>query len=199
MISPRYLPAVAILVAVTLVPTVVHSYIGYQADDGRTSDAVATRLDGIDGIDTHRNPEWVRDTFQTGDFVERRYGPDVTLSVARAYDAKRLYHHPELGLAYARVFDSTMVVRASSSVGPVPVHVLLGDSDMAAYALLYEGEFVTSPARFEISHALKMLVGPARPMTLFFARGSRSATPETSPVMRILVAGIESFLASPAR
>jgi hypothetical protein len=197
MMSTRYLPVVAVLLAVALVPTVVHTYAGVTASDGKSSGLVAMRLDGVDGIATNRSPGWVADNFGTTDFIERRYGTDVTLFVARGYDPKRLYHHPELGLAWGHSFDSASVLKVQSASVDIPLHTLSGDSDFAAYALLYDDKFIENPMSFQIENAVQALFRPQRPMTLFFARGRATSDPLRSPVVRILVSAIESFHASP--
>ena len=119
------------MLALALVPTIVHSYVGFRAFDGKRSRDVASQLAGLQGVDTGRRAAWVIDNFGTDDFIERRYGADVTLFVARSYDPKRLYHHPELGVAYGRRFDSTSVVQEAAGSRPVPIHVLLGEDELA--------------------------------------------------------------------
>ena len=198
MISSRSLAATAALLALALIPTVVHTYVGITATDGRTSGAVAHQLKGVEGVDTQRSAGWVTQYFGTEDFIERRYGTDVTLFVARGYDPKRLYHHPELALAYGRSYDSVNIVHVSSPAKSVPVHVLTGPGGLACYALLYDDEFVEKPLQFQAKQAISMLFSPRRQMTLFFARESASADPNESPAVRILLAAVESFLAQPS-
>jgi hypothetical protein len=198
MISSRSLAATAALLALALVPTVVHTYVGITATDGRTSGAVAHHLDGVEGVDTKRSVGWVTQYFGTEDFVERRYGTDVTLFVARGYDAKRMYHHPELALAYGRSYDSVNIAHVSSSAKSVPVYMLTGQGGLACYALLYNDEFVEKPLQFQARQAFSMLFSPRRQMTLFFARGSTSSDAIESPAVRILLAAVESFLAHPS-
>jgi hypothetical protein len=196
-IASRYLPATAVLLAVALVPTILHSYVGITASDGKSSGIIARNLHGIEGIDTSRRAVWVNEQYGTADFIERQYGPDVTLFVARGYDAKRLYHHPEIGVAHGRRFEPEYLAHVSTTHGPVPVHVLIGEDGLACYALLYDEQFVESPFRFEAAHILTTLIGPAKEMTLFFARGSAAANPSESSAVRILVAAIESFMSQP--
>jgi hypothetical protein len=169
--------------------------VGFTASDGKRSGIVASQLAGLQGVDTGRRAQWVIDNFGTDDFIERRYGADVTLFVARSYDPKRLYHHPELGVAYGQRFDSASVVQAPAGSRSVPVHVLSGEDGLACYAMLYDGEFVASPVRFEAGHIFSALVGPRRQMTLFFARGRVTPRPMDSSAVRVLLAAIDSFLA----
>jgi hypothetical protein len=194
-ISMRYAPAVAVLVGLALVPTILHAYIGFTASDQATSHRVSRQLGGIDGVDTARDVAWVKQYFNTTDFIERRYGADVTLFVARGFDAKALYHHPELGLAYGRTFTSTEVIDQTSSSGTIVLRLLEGADGFACYALLYGNEFVDSPLRFEVRRAVSLLFGPRREMTLFFAHGPATTHASESPVTRIVVAAVDSFRA----
>ena len=195
MISSRYAPAVVVLVGLALVPTILHAYIGFTAPDHATSQQVARQLGGIDGADTGRNTAWVRQYFNTTDFIERRYGAGITLFVARGFDAKALYHHPELGLAYGQTFTSNKVLEAEASSGAVLLHVLQGEDGFACYALLYGDEFVNDPFRFEMRRAASLLFGPRREMTLFFAHGPATTAPRKSPVTATVLAAIDSFRA----
>lgn len=198
MISTKYLSAIAGLVAIALVPTVIHSYVRLTASDGRVTSAVASNLNGVVGTDTKRSPTWVQENFGADDFIERRYS-DTTLFVARSYDLKSLYHHPELGAAYGRSYDTHRVQQVSTPDGPVAMHVLTGTGGVACYVLLYDRQYVEDPLLFHAKQALVMLFSPRRPMTLFFARGgTRSAVPEDSPVARLVLAALRSFLAQSA-
>jgi hypothetical protein len=139
----------------------------------------------------------VRELFGADDFIERRYD-DTTLFVARSYDLKALYHHPELGAAYARSYDTHRVQQVSTPDGPVAMHVLTGTGGLACYVLLYDREYVADPLLFHAKQALVMLFSPRRPMTLFFAHGPASSSPTESPAARLVVAALHSFLAQPS-
>ena len=195
MISNRYLPATATLLAFALVPTVLHTYVGITESDGKTTGAISRSLADQTGVDTGRSAVWVQENFEATDFIERRYPGEVTLFVARSYDPKRLYHHPELGAAYGRGYDSTDVVRIPKPSGAVPVHVLTGQGGLACYVLLYDGEFVENPWSFQARQVISMLASPRRQMTLFFAHGPAASDATKSPVARIVVAAVDSFLA----
>jgi hypothetical protein len=196
-ISRRYLGGLALLLALALVPTVLHTYIGFTTSDGKTSRTVPVRLKGDLWTDTGRNADWVHDNFASDDFIERRF-ERVTLFVARSYDPKSLYHHPELGLAYGRTFDPVVVSTVPSAAGPIPLHVLKGEDQLAVYALLYDGRFIADPVRFQLANAFAMLVSPRRQMTLFFAHGDAAAEPLRSAVARSVLAAAESFVQDPA-
>jgi hypothetical protein len=194
MISTKYVSAVSALMACVLVPTVMHTYIGARRDDGRTAGAINSHLGDLRGVDTGRQPAWAGAEFASGDFIERRYGRDLTLLVVRSYDAKRLYHHPELVAAYGQDFASSRVVRFD--VRPeVPVHVLSGASRSAAYALVYGGGFVEDPIRFQIVNAVSLMLRPRELMTLFFVHGTATTERLSSdtPTIALLLESIRSF------
>ena len=196
MVSRRYLIPVAALLALALIPTVLHTYVDVSATDGKSSRDVPADLLGNIWTDTGRNPAWVRDNFACDDFVERRF-QDVTLFVGRSYDPKSLYHHPELGLAYGQTFDPVTISTVASGAGPIPLHVLSGDRQLAVYALLYNGAFIADPVRFQLTNAFRMLVAPRRQMTLFFAHGGPAVEPRQSLIARAVVAAAEQFVGRP--
>lgn len=194
MISTRFATPVIAVLGITLVPVVIHTYVGMTASDGKTATDVSVMLDGRHGVDTNRRAGWVREQYDATDFIERRYGADVTLFVARGYDVKKLYHHPELGVGRGKGFEPAGVTHVPAKSGSIPIHMLTANNGLAGYALLYDGQFIERPYRFHVSQALSLLVKPRQPMTLFFAQGGAAASPVDSPVMRVLLAGIDSFL-----
>ena len=189
MISIRYAPAVTVLLALALIPTVRNSYGEPRIADGRTLQAIPTALAGRFGATTERGTAWTRPTLAAEDAIERRYGSDMTLFAARSFDAKRLYHHPELAVAYGRSYSSAGTREAASRPG-VTIHWLTGDDVWAIYALSYGDTFVSDPFQFEMRRAITTLVQPREPMTLFFVHGRGQATPEAEA---LLLAAIDSF------
>ena len=192
MMSRRYLEVLAALLALALIPTVLHTYVGVRIADGKSSRDVPSDLLGHRWADTTRNPAWVHDNFASDDFIERRL-LDVTLFVARSYDPKSLYHHPELGLAYGQTFEPVTISTVASAAGPMPLHVLSGERQLAVYALLYDGVFIANPVRFQLAHAFRMLIAPRHQMTLFFAHGGPAAAPLDSLAGRAVVAAAQDF------
>jgi hypothetical protein len=196
--------ATAVCLALALVPTVMHTYADVRATDGRTAAAVAPRLDGMSSRPTDRRAEWVKKTFDSDDWMERRYaakgGRDVLLFVTRSYDLKRLYHHPELAVAYGYDLRDAGTTPLPA-MQDVPVHVLRADApnaSLALYALLYDDEFVADPYALQVRTAWTLLVRPRRPMTLFFAHDP-AADPriplEAAPAAEVLFRAIRSFQA----
>src|SRR5688572_467043 len=126
MISSRFMPVACALIAIALVPTLIHSYAGAVEVDGRTTAGIPAFLAGFTSTDAGRNATWGKRRFDSDDWSERTYrnGVDaVRLTVVRSYDSKSLYHHPELAVAYPTSFPEEETRRFT--VRPeIPVHVL---------------------------------------------------------------------------
>jgi hypothetical protein len=196
MIAARDLLPLASVLALACIPTVVHSYMGRTVDDRRSAAAVPTRLNGLEGRPSGRSAAWVLETFGATDFIERQYG-SLTLFVARSYDAKRLYHHPELAVAYGDPYDRAVVVRRPERPD-VPIFVLeSGPERRSVYALLYEDQFIERPMHFQLRNALSLLVRPRAMMTLFFVR-QKSGAARADSAETLLLAAIDSFVAKAA-
>jgi hypothetical protein len=202
MIATRFAPAVALLLALALVPTIIHSYVGSDVRDGLSTGAISETVGGLSSTPTARKAAWVQRVFDTDDWIERRYvgdGQDLLLFAARSYDAKTLYHHPELALVRGVDLESQGVVRPPQ-MPELPVHVLgarSGSSNyIAAYALIYEGRFVDDPVRFQIRTAGELLFSGRKPLTLVFVTDTdspRDVALEKSPATALLVAAVRSF------
>jgi hypothetical protein len=201
MISPRYLTAVCVLLALALVPTVIHSYLGVVEADGRSTAAIPASLAGYTAAPTNRDPRWGAQRFEATDWFERRYvspTDEVMLTVLRSYDLKRLYHHPELDVAYGEPFmrSETHYFAAHPDI---PIHVLYSDVErgpVALYALHYDAGFVADPLMFQLRSATDLLIRGRKPMTLLFARDSSVAEQlpvEALPVTQLLFAAIRAF------
>jgi hypothetical protein len=201
MISPRYAAPVAALLALALVPTVIHSYRGAAVVDGLRAEAIPARLGDMGSSPINRRPGWVKDNFDTDDWIERTYKVDqrdVRLFVGRSYDAKRLYHHPELALL--RGTQTTPGPVAYATARPdVPLHTIEtsrdGRTGVAVYALLYDGSYINNPILFQLKTSAALLVSGRRPLTLFMA-SDLSGDPDRldeAPATRVLLAAIEAF------
>lgn len=201
MISLRFAPAVVVIAAVALIPTVIHSYWGLTIDDGLRVSAIPEVLAGARSKPTDRKARWVEANLASTDWFERTYtvgAQDVRLFVARSYDAKRLYHHPELALL--RGTEAEPAGRARLPGRPeVPIHVLntsrAGRNGSAVYALLYEGRYVENPVLFQIKTSAKLLFSGRKPMTLFLASDSAGSSRQIdkAPAVAVLTAAIQAF------
>lgn len=201
MISSRYAAPVAVLLALALVPTVIHSYRGATVVDGLTTASVPEQLDGMSSAPTTRGKKWVKSHFESEDWFERDYRAgtqEVRVFASRSYDAKRLYHHPELAL-----LRGTETMPAGVSYGTarpdIPLHVLRtakGErKGVAVYALLYDGKFIANPIRFQLRTSAELLLSGRKPLTLFMASdlAGRAENLDAAPATRVLLAAIESF------
>jgi hypothetical protein len=122
----------------------------------------------------------------------------MTLFVARSYDAKGLYHHPELGVAHGDAYGRATVIRTPDRP-EIPVFRLQAeDGKESVYALLYGEGFLENPMRFQLRNSVELLVRPRSPMTLFFVRQTSTSAGRVSPES-LLLAAIDSFRAQPAR
>lgn len=201
MISTRHAASVALLLALALIPTAIHSYWGVVASDGLRTANVPELLDGMSSTPTARKAPWVLSNFQSEDWIERTYhagANDVVLFAGRSYDPKRLYHHPELALL--RGYETAPVGTTYAQGRPdIPLHVVTmekGDRrGVAVYALLYDGHFIDNAVTFQLKTSAELLVGGRKPMTLFMA-SDLAGTPEQaaeSPAAHVLLAAIAAF------
>jgi hypothetical protein len=205
MLSPRYLPAIAVLLAAALVPTLIHSYTGDARPDDRTTAAVPHVLAGYASTPSGRAEGWGERRFDSFDWTEREYSGDgstVRLTVVRSYDLKSLYHHPELAVAYGGRFGGSFEraerVRLAAR-SDVPVHLLRpapGSASLAMYVLEYDGEYVEHPLWFQVRTAGALLFSRRKAMTLFFAhdlRVTEDASLDDLPSVSVLLAAVDSF------
>lgn len=191
MISTRLAPATAVLLLLALVPTAVHSYRGVSYDDGVRPRQVPVVIDGMGSMAEPRRDNWGQRRFNTDEWIDRWYGtaPRLRLTVVRTYDAKAVYHHPELAISYPDAQLGRPVLERLAD--GTPVFVLRGmdqSRDLVAYALLSDGRVVENPYVEQVRLALRMLVGGRRPMTLVYVQ-DRNPPPvplERQPAMALL-------------
>ena len=204
MISSRFIPVTCVLLALALVPTLIHSYAGVLVVDTRSTAAIPETLGGFSSTPTGRNATWGKRKFDSDDWIERRYasaGDEVVLTVVRSYDLKTLYHHPELAIADETPYTESAVMRFESNES-IPVHVLrsnTGERAGALYVLHYDDRFVENPIRFQMRTAGELLLSGRKPMTLFFARHrvTSGSEREQAAASGVLFSAIERFLAGP--
>ena len=201
MISRRYLAPLVVLLAIALVPTVIHQYLGLDEDDGRHLNAVPERLAGLNGRPTDRRKAYGQAVFGAHEWFEREYlgaGRQVRLFAARGFDQKRLYHHPEIALSRGVDLAPPQLVTLPGDP-PLQVH-LMWEKDgrgVAAYVLLYDGRSIADPVANQLRHALWQLFNPRRPMTLFYVSDPhqpRRAGFGKSPAARVLREAVDAFL-----
>ena len=201
MISPRFAGATAVVLALALVPTVIHSYLGVVTEDGISVRSVPETLEGMPSTSTQRRPGWVVSNFDTSEWIERVYrteSNDVTLFVGHGYDGKRFYHHPELALLRGTRTVPAGTARVASAPD-VPLHVVeterQGKTGVSVYALISEGTFIESPIAFQLQASARLLVGGRRPMTLVMATdlAGRRDQLDRAPATRVLLAALRAL------
>jgi hypothetical protein len=202
-VSYRFFPAVCLLLAGALVPTIIHSYSGAAFDDRRTTAAIPSVLAGFDSAPSGRDETWGKRRFDSDDWTEREYrnigGEKLRLTVVRSYDPKSVYHHPELAVAYRTSFVGEEVRRFEPRPD-IPVHVLKpgpGVGASAMYVLHYDTRFVDNPIAFQIRAAGELLFSKRRPMTLFFLfdeQANADARVQDATQAGLLFAAIDGFL-----
>jgi len=202
MISSRFALPVAIILLLALVPTVIHSYLGLTKDDGRSIPSINTVLNNFSSTPSNRNPGWREEIFDSYDWIERIYrdesGHAIRLFVGRSYDHKRLYHHPELALSYAKDLGHQKLVHLPSEPA-IAINVLQNPSrpGLAAYALVYNDEFIDNPIAHQLQDSLHLLIGARKPMTMFYVADDSVPTDvpfEKTPAAALLVSAIKDFL-----
>jgi hypothetical protein len=200
MIAHRYVPVIAVSIALALVPTLIHSYSDSRPQDGRTAAAISPSLAGYSSVPAPRSATWGKRRFDSDDWMDRAYragARTVRLTVVRSYDPKSLYHHPELAIADGASFSGVRVTRAAGRPD-VPVHVLTpaqGVNAAAAYVLHYRDRFVEDPILFQLRTAGELLVTPRQAMTIFFALERDPSGASPSAPADLLIAAIDDFLA----
>lgn len=201
MLSPRFGIIVGIILCIALIPTIIHNYIGAKAEDGFRASAISMTLAGLSSEATNRKATWAKDTFDADDWMERNYsgpsGENVLLFVARSYDLKRLYHHPEIGILHG-VDLKKEGMELLSGRPDVLVHVLRGRSGkgMAAYVLLYDRQFIENPISQQLLTSVQLLFNPRKAMMLFFVYDSEmkyGAPLKNSIAARILAEAVSNF------
>lgn len=180
MIAPHYSIPVIALLLVALIPTVIHNYLGLQAKDDAPVESIPTTFDNFVSKPSTRLDTWGQETFNSHDWIERMYtdenGRVVRLFVAKGFDHKRLYHHPELALSYG----NNMVnegIQWLQNEQKIPVNVLRNNNKpgLAAYVLWYDGQFIENPIQHQMRDTLKLLINPKKEMTLFYVSDSYSS------------------------
>jgi len=200
--SQRYALPVIILLAVALIPTVIHNYMEAKTKDGLITSAIPATIAGFTSTQTKRLPNWGETTFDSNDWVERQYtdstGKAVRLFVARSYDPKQLYHHPELAIVYGVDLKDAGKVQVDGA-RRIPVHLLRGrtSNGLAAYSLLYDGEFVENPITFQIRTSWQAIFRPRKQMTLFFVYDGDAVQGvgfDAQPAAQVLVGAVNGFI-----
>ena len=208
MIDTRYVLPVILLFCLAAVPTVIHGYRGLLVEDGYQTSAIPMNLAQTVGKPVNRPDAWIQDTYGSSDWLERDHrfpdGALVRLFVARSHDAKKLYHHPELGVLHGNAFE--WAGRERFNTRPeMPVTILrgeLGSPGIVFYALLSDGDFIDNPYTHQLRMSLSMLTSGRQATTLFMASDLSHpphAPPQSSKALKVLNAAVDAFLSQEPR
>ncbi len=174
MISYRYKVPVLLMLIVALIPTIIHNYLGATITDGKDLSKIPTKFADFISKPSKKLPIWGKEVFNTDEWVERIYRnrkfKTVRLFIARSYDHKRLYHHPELALSYGVSMSNKEMLNLTEHPG-INIYFLANDdyTKQAAYVLLYDKQFIDKPILHQLSESFRLLLNPRKPITLFYA------------------------------
>ena len=208
MISRRFAQALLVALAVALLPTLRHGYFGHLAAAPRvTEGSLPTAVQGALGSPRARTGGWMTSTYAADSWAERSYRPagrgEVSLFVARGFDLKKLYHHPELFVSYGTSLRPAGV-SVLPGTPPLPVTVLRSargeGTELVIYALVSGDEVVANPYVYQGQAALRQLLRGRELLTLIYVHAS-DANPDgpidAEPAARVLRDAVAGFLAQP--
>lgn len=201
-LAHRYVTPVALLLAGALIPTVMHSYADVRRDSGPTAQTVEQHLFAVRSRASDRTDRWVRRTFAAVDWMERWYtvgDRELLLFVARSYDHKRLYHHPELALVKGVDLEENGLAALPDGGRAQQLKARPGSRGAAAYALVYEGQTVTDPLFVQLRSVTTELLKPRLPMTLVFVFDSSTPITTTDDAALQLLSRTVQQLTNPPR
>jgi hypothetical protein len=202
MITTRHAWLVAGLLLLALVPTYFNVYRQPpELDAGALAATFPAELDGYRaGAPGRHDAEWAAAHFAANDYVERNYRVgtlELELFAARTYDAKKLFHFPELALTYGRSVTAERREELDVAGRVVPVRVLEFRQRNAvrrsASALFYGKRPVRDPVVFLFRTLPALFVGQREPMTLIYVQGEAHPSDEAA-----LVRELEELLATSA-
>lgn len=187
MVSARYAPHVFAFLAPAMAAVLLHSYIGLRAE--ACPQATSLFAGQSIGSGTFREKR-MQETFKAKRWAEgslQMPRPEWRgdFAVIQSYDAKRLYHRPELHLnrgstPVRRGLEQVHVDGDLVSIHHVYYSTTESTALHAAYILIYDSQPVANPYSAQIRLAPLQIVRGTYPMTLSFVsvRGPASAAHE---------------------
>ncbi|MCP4007608.1 MAG: hypothetical protein GY725_25790 [bacterium] len=180
-ISARYAPHIAVMLAVVLIPVVIHDYVGWRRDDCANPGVL------IPDSYAERQPEkrqsFMKSAFAADQWREGRVHGDrgetpLSYSIIRSWNAKRVYYRPAHRIAPARKPSGEHLKWVEHKGERIPIHVgdfgkrtLGGVRSLSVYALLYDSQPVANPYWTQLLAAPSMLIRGSQPMTLLIVSG----------------------------
>ncbi len=179
-LSRRHSTPLAVLLILTLLPVLVHSYFGFRSDDCAHPDLL---LGGCYAAapDDGRREAWMTETLAATAWCEGTIPTDVPglnldVRIVRSYDPKKLYHNPELAFMRGYSVRSKGLELIDAGIEKIPIHRLHFSSDrgsvFGAYLMVYNSKPVSNPYTAQLYSFLPQLLTGSRPMTLYFVSGA---------------------------
>ena len=175
LLSRRFVPQLAVLAGLALIPVLLHSYLGHRRDEC----ADPFRLVPSTNIDKPERDAYMKarlSAFQwrEGKVTGANGEPPLSYTIVRSYDAKNLYYLLERRLLNKEP-DEEKRVSVSLDGVMLPIRTLRFDPEpgsrtgsLAAYLLVYDGEPVDDPYLNQLLAAPANILLGALPMTAFF-------------------------------
>lgn len=187
-VSRRYLPHLLVLMLLLATPLILRQRTGFENDPCREPEALlytATRPGPTAPEDpdmTRKRSQWLERAAPEGAWAEGAVaveGADLSLRtlVVRSYDAKLLYHFPEVRFGSGEQSGRTSVAYVQDDGGPrLPIREVEFDRagsfhTVTAYLLVYGGRAVGNPYLAQLAAAPRQMITGSEPMTLFMVWG----------------------------
>jgi len=186
--SPRYIPHVAVVLALSAVLALLQARPGYDretcenpagifpasAEPYADGDTQPERRRAVYELAAGENGRWNEGSAEVAPGLRLNY------SIVRAFHPRRVYHQPGRNLATDLRTRQESIERIEDDGGVVSLHRIhfetarrAGDKQVvAAYMLIHRGETVENPVLAQVRGAPLEIVSGRRPMTryLVFAR-----------------------------
>ena len=182
MVSARYAPYVFAFLAPAMLVVLLHSYIGLRAEDcSKATSLFAGQSKGPGLFREKRLGEvFEAERWEEGSLPVPRQGWQANFAVVQSYDAKKLYHRPEMYLIRESTPSRRAVEQVKLAEDLVAIHhVYYPASESivlhAAYLLIYDSQPVANPYLAQIRLAPWQIVRGTYPMTLSFVAVSGPA------------------------
>lgn len=199
-LSRKHSLPMLVLLALTLLPVVVHSYFGFRTDDCAHPDVILGGCYAA-SADDGRRAAWMKETLDAESWCEGTIptdlpGVNLDVRIVRSYDPKKLYHNPELAFMRGYSVKSKGIDLMEAGLEKIPIHRLHFDPDrgsvFGAYLMVYNSKPVANPYTSQVLSFLPQLLSGSRPMTLYFVSGA-AAPGALEPIKR---AGIQWLVQS---
>ena len=175
LLSRRFIPQLAALTVLALVPVGLHNYLGYQRDEC----ADPFRLVPSTNVDKVKRDAYMKNQlsafqWREGKVMGADQEPPLEYTILRSYEAKKLYYRLDRRLLQ---LEPSQEMRVTTSVDGVtlPIRTVRVDPEpggrtgmLAAYLLVYDGEPVDEPYLNQALAAPASILFGALPMTAFF-------------------------------